>query len=153
MTTSDPTADPRADPTRRGLLTTGAAAVAAVSGFVAMRAWDDDRAPEAGAGSEYASGGGDGTVVALSDLPAGTGVVLQAEQVVVTRDEQGEVRAFSAVCTHQRCLVSGVVDGGISCPCHGSVFDAVTGAVVRGPAPAPLPPVPVSVDGDDVVVG
>jgi Rieske Fe-S protein len=152
VTTSDPTADPTADPTRRGLLTTGAAAVAAAAGFVAMRARDDDRAPEEGASTDYASGAA-GTVVALSDLPAGTGVVLQAEQVVVTRDDQGEVRAFSAVCTHQRCLVSGVVDGGISCPCHGSVFDAVTGAVVRGPAPAPLPPVPVSVDGDDVVVG
>jgi len=137
---------------RRRLLTAGAAGVAAAGGFVAMRAWEAGEDATAGTGSDYDAGGGGG-VVALADVPAGGGVVLQAEQVVVTRDAQGDVHAFSAVCTHQRCLVSGVADGAISCPCHGSVFDAATGEVVRGPATAPLPAVPAAVAGDDVVVG
>jgi Rieske Fe-S protein len=140
------------DPSRRGLLTAGAAGVAAAAGFVAMRAWEAGEDATAGTRSDYDAGGG-GTVVALADVPVGGGVVLQAQQVVVTRDAQGEVHAFSAVCTHQRCLVSGVADGAISCPCHGSLFDAVTGEVVRGPATAPLPAVPAAVAGDDVVVG
>jgi cytochrome b6-f complex iron-sulfur subunit len=39
------------------------------------------------------------------------------------------------------------------CPCHGSVYDAFTGAVVHGPAPAPLTAIPVKVVGGDVVTG
>jgi len=41
----------------------------------------------------------------------------------------------------------------LDCPCHGSVFDAFTGEVLRGPAQAPLAPVPVTVSGQDVVAG
>jgi Rieske Fe-S protein len=76
-------------------------------------------------------------------------VVLTGPRVVVTRD--GDIRAFSAVCTHQGCTVATVADGVISCPCHGSRFDAATGAVVGGPATRPLPVVPVEVR-DGVVV-
>jgi Rieske Fe-S protein len=42
-----------------------------------------------------------------------------------------------------------VADGFLDCPCHGSRFDAETGAVTRGPATQPLAPVPVVVrDGN-----
>jgi Rieske Fe-S protein len=55
------------------------------------------------------------------------------------------VRAFSATCPHQGCPVSTVANGTIDCPCHGSRFDAKTGAVVAGPAPRGLTPVAVVV--------
>ena len=55
------------------------------------------------------------------------------------------MHAFSATCTHQGCTVGPVRDGRIVCPCHGSEFDARTGAVVRGPATRPLPQVRVVV--------
>ena len=84
-------------------------------------------------------------LLALDDLPAGGGVILRDPGVVVTRGASGEVHAFSAVCTHQGCTVDRVAGGTIDCPCHGSRFDAVTGAVRSGPAARPLPPVPVQV--------
>jgi len=84
-------------------------------------------------------------LVALAKVPVGGGVIVH--NVVVTRDSGGTVHAFSAICTHQGCTVSSVHDGVITCPCHGSRFNADTGAVVAGPAPRPLPSVPVKVNG------
>ena len=78
--------------------------------------------------------------------------MLGDQHVVITRAGD-DVHAFSATCTHQGCTVDGVTDGRITCPCHGSVFDAATGDVVPGPATAPLPAVAVIVRGNDVVAG
>lgn len=98
-------------------------------------------------GFTYGSGSGaSGHLLArLDQVPAGGGVVLAQQDVVLTRDAGGAVHAFSATCTHQGCTVDGVSNGVISCPCHGSRFDARTGAVVAGPAPRPLPAVSVTV--------
>jgi Rieske Fe-S protein len=85
-----------------------------------------------------------------SQIPAGGGVILSGPKVVLTKGSDGTVRGFSAVCTHQACTVNRVSGGVISCPCHGSKYDANTGAVVGGPAPAPLAKVAVVVRGDDV---
>lgn len=89
-------------------------------------------------------------LVPLARVPAGGGVVLAGAGVVVTRSADGTVQAFSAICTHQGCTVGAVTDGAIICPCHGSHFNADTGAVLAGPATRPLPPVPVAVRGGNV---
>lgn len=89
----------------------------------------------------------------VDQIPVGGGVVVGSADVVLTRDSGGAVHAFSATCTHQGCTVSSVRDGIISCPCHGSRFNADTGAVVRGPASRPLPAVPVTVTGGVVYAG
>ena len=86
-------------------------------------------------------------LVAVDAVPAGGGVVVKGARVVVTKDASGAVHGFSAVCTHQGCIVSSVRQGRIQCPCHGSQFDATTGKVLAGPAPGPLNPVDVVVDG------
>jgi Rieske Fe-S protein len=86
-------------------------------------------------------------LVALSAVPIGGGVVVPAARVVLTRDASGSLHAFSALCTHQGCVVTSVRRGTINCPCHGSRFDANTGAVVSGPAPAPLAAVATEVTG------
>jgi Rieske Fe-S protein len=78
-------------------------------------------------------------------VPAGGGIVVGKEAVVLTRTASGDVHAFSAVCTHQGCTVDRVAAGTIDCPCHGSRFDANTGAVRAGPASRPLPAVAVQV--------
>jgi Rieske Fe-S protein len=107
---------------------------------------------QGGAGSEGSSGGGGGTTVAAADVPVGGGTVLGEQEVVITQPEKGDFRAFSAVCTHQGCLVQSISDGTINCPCHGSAFSIEDGSVVTGPAQAPLPTKKVSVEGDQISV-
>jgi Rieske Fe-S protein len=143
--------------TRRALLSGGAVAV--VGGVVGWAVARNSGAARGSAGSGAAANGygyappkrtgaGPGRrLLAESAVPAGGGVVVSGARVVVTRDSGGTLHGFSAVCTHEGCLVTQVRGGRIDCPCHGSRFDATTGAVVAGPAPAPLPPVRLVVDG------
>ena len=88
---------------------------------------------------------GERLLAGLDDVPVAGGVVLDDAGVVLTRDPDGTVRGFSATCTHQGCTVSSVGAGTIGCPCHGSRFDATTGAPTAGPATRSLPGVPVVV--------
>jgi Rieske Fe-S protein len=70
--------------------------------------------------------------------------------IVVAQPTAGKVVAFSAICTHRGCTVA-VAGVQLHCPCHGSRYDALTGAVINGPAPRPLPAVAVEVSGNNVV--
>lgn len=130
------------------------AAVGAVAGFAVTKATVPDEAARASAANGYgpaAGGSGGGKMLArLNDLPIGGGLVMGADAIVLTRTSGDDVRAFSATCTHQGCTVSTVAQGLIECPCHGSAFDAATGAVVTGPATIGLAPVTVVVSGDAV---
>jgi Rieske Fe-S protein len=123
-----------------------AVAVGGVAGFVVARNSDAAKALAAGAAANaYAAAApaaGNDPVAQLTDVPSGGGQVVG--DVVINRDGDTE-HAFSATCTQQGCIVSDVTDGEIHCPCHGSAFDASTGAVVTGPATRPLPVVGVEV--------
>jgi Rieske Fe-S protein len=140
--------------TRRGVLRGSATAAAgAVVGFVAVRAGGlaaGGRGATAANAYGPSTAGSERRLAALDDVPPGGGVVLPDDGVVLTRSTDGELHAFSAVCTHQGCTVAKVADGTIDCPCHGSRFDALTGAVRAGPAARPLAPVTVVVMGGDV---
>jgi Rieske Fe-S protein len=132
----------------------GLVAAGAVVGYVSGRNTDAAKALQPtsagggyGGGNSPAAGKATHPLVAVADVPDGGGVIVDG--VVVTR-AGAKLRAFSAVCTHQGCTVNRVSDGKIDCPCHGSVFDASTGAVVAGPAPSPLPPVAISVRNGEV---
>lgn len=89
--------------------------------------------------------------IPTSEVPVGGGII--QEDVVVTQPSEGEFKAFTAVCTHQQCLVGEVSGGTINCPCHGSQFSIEDGSVTGGPAPTPLAEVGLTVDGDRIVVG
>ncbi|MFC7969071.1 Rieske (2Fe-2S) protein [Streptomyces cinereoruber] len=94
---------------------------------------------------------GDGEALArTSEIPVGGGTVFAEEKVVVTQPTAGEFKAFSAVCTHQGCLVNKVADGTVDCPCHGSRFRVADGSVVTGPATRPLPAEQIIVSGETI---
>lgn len=107
-----------------------------------------DAPAEQGSSSSPAGAGG---LTAVSDVPVGGGVIFPDDRVVVTQPTEGDFKAFTAVCTHTGCIVNEVTDT-INCPCHGSMYDLATGAVVGGPAPAPLDEVSFSVKGAEIVL-
>ena len=113
-----------------------------------------------GGGSETGEGSGStpvappGTEIgSVSDVPVGGGNIYADAKVVVTQPKEGEFKAFSAVCTHQGCIVSSVSDGEIHCACHGSAYAITDGSVVGGPAPAPLPSEKIVDDGGTLRFG
>ena len=98
------------------------------------------------AANAYGAGSSTGKrLVALADVPVGSGRIIADPPVVVVRTSTNHVVGFSAICTHQGCTVSTISNATIDCPCHGSRFALTTGKVVAGPAPRPLPSVTVEV--------
>ena len=71
---------------------------------------------------------------------------------LLIRTADGEVRAFSAVCTHLDCTVQFKADTSqIWCACHNGFYD-LHGNVVAGPPPRPLERLVVNQRGEDIVV-
>lgn len=102
--------------------------------------------------------GSDGTatpsadaLAATSDVPVGGCLVVSSAKIVVTQPTEGDFKAFSAVCTHQGCLVESSSEGDIPCPCHASKFSLEDGSPISGPASSPLEAVDITVDGDSIV--
>ncbi len=140
--------------TRRDAFRAAGVAGAAATGAVGLTACGTDAQQAAGAVESAASSaaGAASEAIAEADVPVGGGVVIAAIKTVVTQPTEGDYKAFSAVCTHQGCLVDKVEGGKIVCPCHGSQFDIATGAVAQGPATQPLPEKKVTVDGNGLSV-
>lgn len=95
----------------------------------------------------------DGALAKVSDIPVGGGQVFDEQKIVVTQPAEGDVQAFTAVCPHQGCLVSEVVSNEILCPCHGSLFSADNGDVIRGPAVQGLAGASVNIVDGYIVAG
>ena len=93
--------------------------------------------------------GGGGGLASAAEVPVGGGLVLADRELVITQPTKGDFRGFTAVCTHQGCLVGDVGDT-INCSCHGSRFSITDGSVLSGPAGAPLAERPLVVDGDAI---
>jgi Rieske Fe-S protein len=128
--------------TRRNTLT-GAAAVGVGLPLLAACGGSDSGAsdPTPAAGEKLGP---------ASDVPVGGGKIYADQRIVVTQPSQGTFEGFSAVCTHQGCLVATVADGTINCTCHGSKFSIQNGSVENGPATTPLARVDVKVEGGQV---
>ena len=71
---------------------------------------------------------------------------------ILVHTPQGDLKAFSAVCTHLNCTVQYDDQASVIwCACHNGKFD-LNGQVISGPPPRPLEAYQVNVRGDEIVV-
>jgi Rieske Fe-S protein len=95
----------------------------------------------ASAGSAEALLPNTGRVVPFGSRPA-----------IVLRTSSGEVRAFSATCTHLDCTVQYRPDlQRIWCACHNGQYD-LNGRNVAGPPPRPLDSYDVNVSNGEIII-
>ncbi|MGP3685064.1 Rieske (2Fe-2S) protein [Streptomyces sp. IBSNAI002] len=149
------------DPThtaRRTVLTAGAAALAG-GALTACGGGDGDKTPANGSASEPAASASrpatsqepaaaEKVIAMAAEVPVGGGKILKDEKLVITQPTAGSFRCFSAVCTHQGCLVNKVENNSILCPCHMSTFEATGGAPTKGPATSGLAEKEIKVAAD-----
>jgi Rieske Fe-S protein len=130
----------------------GSAALAVGAPVLAACGSDGSTAVDSGASGDSGTGSGSGeTLASAADVPVGGCLVVPDAKVVVTQPTEGDFKAFTAVCTHQGCLVETSTEGDIPCPCHSSKFSLEDGAPVSGPATSALAAVEITVDGDSIV--
>jgi len=89
-----------------------------------------------------------------SEMPNNSGRIFRfgAKPGILVRTAAGDLRAFTAVCTHLACTVQYRPDlEHIWCACHNGHFD-LTGRNIAGPPPRPLAPYVVNVKGNEVTV-
>ena len=71
---------------------------------------------------------------------------------IVVRTPQGDLRAFSAICTHLACVVQyRPALQHVWCACHNGHYD-LNGKNIGGPPPRPLEPYEVNFRGEQVVI-
>src|SRR3990172_6630925 len=88
------------------------------------------------------------------ELQRNSGKVFQFgnQPAILIRTVEGELRAFSAVCTHLGCTVQYVPESKVIwCPCHNAMFDT-HGRVIAGPPPRPLAEYKVNVLEGKIIV-
>ncbi|NOR22757.1 MAG: Rieske 2Fe-2S domain-containing protein [Candidatus Aminicenantes bacterium] len=93
------------------------------------------------------------TAAKLGELAPNTSKIFKfgTSPGILINTSDGELRAFSAICTHLTCTVFYESDTGtILCPCHNGRFD-LSGNVISGPPPAPLESYNVEISGEDIV--
>jgi len=93
---------------------------------------------------------GNAAIASVADVPVGGGMVLAEAGVVLTQPAEGDIKGFTASCTHYGCTVASIQGGTINCDCHGSKFDMADGAVRNGPATTALPAVAIRVEGGEI---
>ena len=138
---------------RRSVL--GGFVVTAIGGvvgyFVARNSTASKKKNARTAANNYgAAASAGGALAKVTQIPESGGLILPGPKVVLIRSGDDNVRAFSAVCTHQGCTVTSIANNVITCPCHASRFSATTGDVISGPAPRPLPVINVDVRNGQV---
>jgi len=89
-----------------------------------------------------------------SEMPNNSGRIFRFgnQPGILVRTSAGDLRAFTAVCTHLACTVQYRPDlEHIWCACHNGHFD-LTGRNIAGPPPRPLAPYVANVRGEEVTV-
>lgn len=128
-----------------GFVSTAAAAAYPVSRFLVPPASGEAATSSVVAGKALSLRPNSGLIFPFGTRPA-----------IVVRTAEGELRAFSAVCSHLECTVQFKPDTSqIWCACHNGLYD-LAGNVVSGPPPRGLERFTVNLRGDpgaeDIVV-
>ena len=90
----------------------------------------------------------------ITEIPPNSGKIFKFgnKPGILVRTAAGELKAFSAVCTHLDCIVQYRDDTKqIWCACHNGQYN-LSGNNIGGPPPRPLEEFQVNTRGDDVVV-
>ncbi len=130
----------------RALLNGGALALVGAAFYPIVRYLYPPRSAEAAVSSAVAAKTG--------ELATNTAKIFRfgSRPGILIHTPQGQLKAFSAVCTHLNCTVQyDTNDSFIWCACHNGKYD-LNGQVISGPPPRPLDAYQVNVRGDDVVV-
>jgi Rieske Fe-S protein len=134
-----------------GLAAAAMAGLSSCTNYSTQPADEPSAAGTSGGATGGSSGAGGPLSVKETEIPVGSGKIFPDAQTVITQPQKGEFKAFSAICTHQGCVV-GTVTNTINCPCHGSKYSITDGSVVNPPAPQPLPAKTIKVEGDTLTV-
>lgn len=90
----------------------------------------------------------------VSEMPPNSGKIFKfgSKPGLLIRTASGDLKAFSAVCTHLDCIVQYRSDTKqIWCACHNGQYN-LNGENIGGPPPRPLEEYPVNKRGEDIVV-
>jgi Rieske Fe-S protein len=71
--------------------------------------------------------------------------------ILLHRESEATVKAYSRECTHRQCTVGPFINGVSSCPCHRSQFN-LSGDNISGPAPRALHQYTTSVNGNIITI-
>ena len=88
-----------------------------------------------GRASRFRSSPPRGPIAKVADIPVGGGKVVSAggQSLLIVQPTAGQIKAFSANCTHQGTVIADPVNGVSTCPNHGSRFKAADGSVSTAP--------------------
>ena len=103
---------------------------------------------------ERAEAAATSTTLKPADIEPNSGRIFNfgGKPAIILRTPGGELRAFSAICTHLACTVQYREDlAHIWCACHNGHYD-LHGVNIAGPPPRPLEEYAVKVRGETLVV-
>ncbi len=89
-----------------------------------------------------------------AEVPSNSGKIFKfgSKPGIIIRTESGDLKAFSASCTHLDCIVQYDPESKlIICACHNGKYD-LTGRNIAGPPPRPLEEFSVNVKGEEITV-
>ena len=115
------------------------------------------RQPSGGtpSGSAPAQEPGGAALASAAQVPVGGSTIVNGPDgtpIVIVQPTAGKFKAYDARCTHMGTTVGASENGVMTCPNHGSRFNAADGSVVNGPAGSPLKSIGVAVNGDSITL-